>query len=305
MASDTYKLIEFVQAMLRRDDVAEGSRLHKVVVSHIVRGNKIGDEILTITVPQDPPQEWIENKAAQVLEQAGSEAVTLGTGPQTYAIHAYFSGEEKSRGRHVFTVVGANEEEGTISTEGPDAEGLVALSMNMARDFAHLGTAGIKWQLKALLEENERLRQTLQRRDQAIEGMQMERLKSIKVLEELQTMAVERDLRVRREQLKERILDQAADKFSVILPMVVNHLAGKKIFPETAANTLALKSFGESLKKEDFGVLQRQLSPEQYGLLIQVLTSVSKTADEPTPSDGEPNSLAEVSPATLRNGAAK
>ncbi len=304
--AETSKIADFMRSMLARDDVGP-TKLRKLVVSHIVRGNKVGDEILTISVPDAPTTDWLEDKATRIVEQAAAEALTLGSGLQRYAVHAFFDAEDRSRGRYVFACAGQDEgDDETISTEGPDAEGVTSMAMRHAEVFAQLGSRGSMHQLRALLEDNRELRRDIKDLNKEIREMHAERSKGLRLMEDLQTAKMERDLKINRERMKDRILDDAAEKVTLILPMVINHLAGRKIFPESAAHVLALKSFGESLKAEDFEALRSVLKPEKYGLLVSTLTSVSKTADEVPGAAGAdaPNSLATVSPATVaKNGA--
>jgi hypothetical protein len=179
------------------------------------------------------------------------------------------------------------------------------MAMRHAEVFAQLGSRGSMHQLRALLEDNRELRKDIKALNQELRDMHAERFKGLRLLEDLQTAHMERDIRLASEKQKAKILEEAVDKVSIIAPILINHLAGRKIFPETAANVLALKSFGESLKAEDFEALRNTLKPEAYGLLIQTLTSVSKTKDDAA-GDAPVNSLAAVSPATVaaaaRNG---
>lgn len=267
----TRKLADWIGENRDRGD----ARLVKLVCVHLVKGNRLGDELRTCAVPVDFDEEWQSATASKIVEQAADEARTLGSGIQRYAVQAWFDGLERPHGRHVFTVAGA-EDLGAISTEGTDDDGIKALLLRHTEFLTQLSTRTMAEQLQfmkgeitSLREENAELRR--------------ERIQNFKLIEEVHSQKAQQEIALRREAAKERLFTDGAEKLGLILPMVLNHWAGRKIFPENAANALTLKSFVDSISKENFDKMAGILSGEQMTLLFQLATSVSKPLeDKPT-----------------------
>lgn len=273
------KLADWIGEMLARGDAGgdTGGRLVKLVCCHIVKGNKLGDELRMVAVPAEPDEDWIAGAAQKITDQAGEEARTLGSGIQRYAVQAFFEGGDKPHGRHVFTMAGADEL-GAVGTEGPDPEGLVGQAMRHAEFYAQLNARGQVQQMQDLQQEITSLR-----RENA--ELRTDRVKSFKVMEEVYSLRAEREIALERERTKAKLLNDGAEKLSLLVPMALNHMAGKKIFPESATQALMLKSLVESIDKTTFDKLATVLSGEQMALFFQLATSVAKPADPPPPTE--------------------
>ena len=274
MSSEATKLVGFITEQLGREDV-DGKKLARLVVAQIVRGNKLGDEIRTVTVPSDgASDEWLEQKAKQIVEHAVEEAVALGAGIQRYAVQAYFGTDDKPRGRHVVVCAGP-EEDDAIGSEGPDETGLVAMAMRQAQFFATLASKSTLYQLKNQGEEIEALREEN-------ETLRLERLKSFKIMEEIYGQQAEHAASVRRENAKAKIFEDSAEKLQLLIPLAINHMAGKKLLPEHAGSLLLMKAWVDSINPDEFARLSAALGPEKMAAFVQLATSVSKAKPEET-----------------------
>lgn len=268
--TEARRLAGFLEETLKRDDVP--GRLCKLVVAHVIGGNKIGAEIRGVTVPDSVDEDWRTATASKIVEQAATEAVTLGTGVQRYAVLAFFEGDDKARGRHVFTCAGADEEE-SIGTEGPDETGLVAAAMRHTEFFAQLSARGQASQIRALLDEN-----TMLRKENA--EMRAERLKSIKAIEEIYSEQHRRAIETRMATAKAKMLEEAGDKVGLLLPLAINHMAGRKVLPETSTDTLLLRSFADTISREQLEQLAGVFRGEQLAAFIKIMTTVSTPAPD-------------------------
>lgn len=250
----------------------------KLVLAHVTKGNKLGDEIRTVTVAETGDESWAHDTAERLVDQAAREALTLASGAQRYAVQAYFRGsderpEDKSRARHLFTVAGSDISDGSVSSVSPDETGLVSLAQQNAQFFAKLASAQTMAQLNSQQEEIARLRKENT-------DLVRERLKTIQVMEELHSARAQRALDDRREETKARILEAGAEKIEMMLPMLINHLAGKQVFPENAAAMLMLKSWIERITPEQLQQMGMVLGPEQTAMLVQLGTTVSRMKPE-------------------------
>jgi len=273
-ATPARKLADWIGEVLQRSDT--GGRLVKLVCSHIVKGNKLGDELRMVTVPAEPDEDWMAAAAQKITDQAGEEARTLGAGIQRYAVQAFFEGQDKAHGRHMFTMAG-EEELGTVGTEGPDAEGLTAQAMRHAEFYAQLNARGQVQQMADSQREIQQLR---------VENMELrnERIKSFKLLEEVYSLRAKHELELETARVKSKVLSDGYEKLSLLAPMAINHMAGKQIFPESATQALLLKSFVESIDKPTFDKLSTVFNGEQMAAFFTLATSVAKPA-ESKPAD--------------------
>lgn len=225
----------------KRDDVP--GRLRKLVVCHVIKGNKLGDEIRAVSVPETPDEDWRDGVAAKIAEQANGEAQALGSGVQRYVVQALFEGDDKPHGRVIITVQGTDDDEGALDTEGPDAEGLVSQAQAQTRFFAAAFGRSSVAQIRTLQEQVDKL--TKENGE-----LRTERLKSIRVLEELYTARHERELETLREGSKARALEGAADKLGLLIPVAINHIAGRKLLPENSPERLIVQGLAQRLTPE-------------------------------------------------------
>jgi hypothetical protein len=277
--SDVRKIVEFVGEAMARDDAP--GRLQRLVVCHIVKGNKLGDELRTVRVPEVPSEEWILEAATKIVSGAATEAMQLGAGVQRYAVQAYFEGEkEKPLGRIVFTCAAGGDADdlGSIGTEGPDGTGLVAMAMRHSEFHATLAFKGQERREKSLMDENDRLRRQLLE-------LENERRKSWIAMEEVYGHQVERETARRSAATKDKMWSDLWERFSLLLPIGLNQIAGKTIFPQVATTQLLLKQFVEGVSKEDFDRWSRVLRPEQMAAFVELGQSVSQLAADPKTAD--------------------
>ncbi len=286
MKGETQKIVDFIGEQLARGD--DETRLCKLVICHVVKGNKLGDEIRMVTVPEPKiiDEEWAQGVATKILEQAAAEAVSLGAGIQRYAVQAYFGADAKSvndraTSRHVFVCQGAEDELGAIGTEGPDAEGLVSQAQRHSEFYARAFINGYISQIKTLQDELGQLRRENQQ-------LRAERIENFRIMEEVYSAKHQRDAETRRAEVTSRVFESSAEKVEMLLPLAINHLAGKTIFPESVGNSLLLKSFVESITPDDLARLGGVLRPEQMATLVNLGMSVSR------PKPDEPKAVAPV-----------
>ena len=224
--------------------------------------------------------------------------MTLASGIQRYAVMAYFGADEKPKGRHVFTCAGADETEGAIGTEGPDAEGLLAQMMRHTQFSFALATKTTHTSLQMLQHENSQLRGELER-------MRKERLDSFAVMEDVYSARHTRAAEDRRAELKAKIFEDSAEKVQALIPVALNHLAGRKVFPEALANDMLLRSFVGSISSDDLMKMGSLLKPEQMAMLIQLGQSVARMKPEDPAAAGAGASAQASDEMTHANGVAK
>lgn len=270
--SEESKVSDFLLETTKRDDVP--GRLRKLVVTQIINGNKLGEEIRAVTVPPEPDEEWAQTTAKKIVEHAVQEAAALRSGIQRYAVRALFENDDKFHGRHVFTVAGPSEDDDSIDTQGPDEIGLVSQSMDLTKFFAKEFSRSSIYRERSLVEENHQLR-----KENA--DLRAEAVKRFKLMEDLSSQKHQRDLEVMRETGTQKRFDRGAETIELLVPFAVNHITGRKLLPETAPETLLIKSLADKMTREEFSQITAVLGPERGAALWHLMQLVSKPAPAP------------------------
>lgn len=261
-------IANFLDEQIRRDDVP--GRMRKVVVCHIIKGNKLGDEIRAVSVPDEPNEEWRHDVAKKIAETVAEEAIALSSGVQRYAVQALFEGDDKPRGRVIVTAQGDREDGDALDTEGPDGAGLVTASMGQARFFA--AAFG-----RSSVQQIHSLEQQVQRLTKENEDLRSERLKSLRTVEELMVASHERAIENRREDFKQKALEDTVGKLGMLVPMAVNHMAGRKILPENAPERMLVRAFAERMTPAKLQALASSgaLDEAELAAFINILQSMA------------------------------
>ena len=272
----------FLEETLARTDVP--GKLRKLVVCHVIKGNKLGDEIRAVSVPDAPDDDWRTTTAMKIAEQIATEAISLSSGVQRYAVQALFEGDDKPHGRTIITAAGKDVDDGALDTEGPDGEGLVTQSMAQTRFFASAVIRTSSQQLLSLERQVDKL-------TKENEQLRTERLKSIRIFEELQTARHERELEVMRETSKARAIDQTVEKLGLLLPVAINKIAGRNILPENAPERMMVQAFAQRLTPEKLQRLATSGAFDDAELvaflsIIRSLAGAEYKPEAPPPTNG-------------------
>ena len=268
----------FLEETLARTDVP--GRLRKLVVCHVIKGNKLGEEVRAVAVPDEPSEEWRTQVAQKIAENVADEAIALASGVQRYAVQALFEGDDKPHGRVIVTAAGKDDED-AISTEGPDEAGLVSAAQRHTEFFAAAfgrlsvgATRSLQELVDKLTKENEQLRS--------------ERLKSIRVFEELQTARHEREIEMVREASKAKAFDSTVEKFGMLLPIAINKMAGRQLLPENAPERMMVQAFAQRLTPDKLQRLATSGAFDEAELVafLNIIQSLAgaKLADAPAPA---------------------
>lgn len=280
--SEVRKIGEFLADILKPDADREDDAIPvKIVVTHLIRGNKLGDEIRSIQIPANRSEDWPHATATKIYEQASKEAIALGTELQRYTVQVFFASEkgteDRPRQRHVMTATGDRKSLDDLTTEGPSPEGQIAQlqrHVEAATQLALKHTANTiedyRIEIRALRDENASLR--------------AERIRDFQAMEEVHSLQHTRAAEMRREDLKTSVIQSSIEKVQALLPMAVGHLAAKGMVPESVAQTLLIKQFVDCLTPSDWQALATVLPAEKIALLIHLGQSVSRMKPDPTPA---------------------
>lgn len=277
---------------LVRDETGKFSR---VLVRHIVKGNKRGEEVFYIDVPKGARDEWTDTTALEIYSRIQAEASTLG-GLQKYALYSYFSDDNEGHvSRHLIRIQGADEDEdgSDLNSEAPDKGGLTSQAMRHAEAYAKIQTGSQMSVLSAYQGIVTRL-------SAMCEKLMDAKLESIDVIEQLIGRKHEREIELMQAETKAKAIKDVAGKLGLFIPALANKISGQNLFPVQAnAVMMMVKGMFTSIASDEdrMSKLMTILSAEQAVAFMNVLEEVSKTVDDAgLPVDGPSNGAATRQP---------
>jgi len=268
--------------------------LTRLVLKHISVNDK--QEILhTIPIEESPDEDDLPGIANEIDNAAYADADGMG-GMQKYVVYAYSKGE-KPIGRLPFRVYcqETGEDGEPIESEPATPKGMIA----QAQRFSE---AAIRMSLGASGSIITQLQRTVARQAETIEKLTEARIELFDSLERVRSEANERDILRKDAELKAKIRKDAFDKFSLLVPLVINKLTGRKLLPEELSPVeMSLKQLAESITPEQMEKLRSSLSPEQLIVLGEFMLATQGekiTEREPkmlaSGNNGQSQALAET-----------
>lgn len=249
-----------------RSQLSVRSDVSRIALRHAGVGAK-GHDVESFQIPEGLTIETLPSFANEILGRAQADADGLG-GIQRYALQIYCG--DKSIARFAFRLRGQEDEfDDSISgEEAPTMRGL--LQQLMRHNEANtrtmtLGLQGIVGNLVRRIESQDRL----------IDGLVEKRHKDLEIIEEAKNEQHNRDLEAFLAHAKEERTDKMFEKLALLVPVVINKLAGQKIMGNDDPGLLMIRTFASSLSPSQLEQIQSGLSMEQRLVLFEILKSVS------------------------------
>lgn len=267
------------QVMVQRGE----GRCTRLLLRHVVQGNKVGNEVASIIVPEEWSDEWIQDSVNEIETSAHTDAGGIG-GPQKYMVFAFFErSEAKPLARFPFlehaSDEGSDEEGAELDTESPNARGLTAQLMRHNEALMRTSMMGITQIISTLQRQ-------VSKQSDTIEKLVEEKFNNLEMMENVLSKKQERDIELREAENKQKLLTDAAEKAMGLMPIVVNKLMGKTVMPAPSINDELLKSFLSSITPEQLDSLVSILKPEQSMVvmeLYQKLLQSKESGDSESP----------------------
>ncbi len=244
--------------------------LIKITVRHAASGAK-GLDVTSIDLAdrESISIDDMNSLSDEILSIAQTDADGQG-GVNRYVVYLHAKDEPRTVAKHPFKLRGIKDE---FDEEGGDEpatlKGLVAQQMRhteaMAKTMVH-SVQGITQIMARRLEES----------DRTISRIMEVNQKNQQLLEDARNEEHTRNMELLQFEAKETRKSQMFEKLSVLVPVVLNKLAGQKIMNADDPMVMMLKSFSESLSPEQMKSIQGTLKPEQAILLINIMKSTNQ-----------------------------
>lgn len=257
-----------IEKWLRRELTKHREKAIKLIIlRHATPGAK-GNDVETIDLSERTSLEIgdLQEIADDLCGRAQVDTDGMG-GIQRYVISLHPEGEKRAVGRYPFRLRANLEEFEEAGEEPANTRGLLSQLMRhneaLAKTMVH-AVSGITTVMARRLESS----------DNAISRLTEAQHRNMALLEEAKSEQHVRDMELLKENSKQERTDKIFEKLSLLVPVVINKLAGQKVFNSDDPSALMLKSFAESMSPEQFQKIQATLSPEQMLVLGQLLTGV-------------------------------
>lgn len=236
-------------------------RCSKFVLHHMGAAGKLGSEVFT--VPSDIPEESITSVAEEIFEAGEADASGVGS-TQSYVVLAFYGADKKPNGRFAFRAQADNDDiDGGEITEPPTPAGQVSQAMRHNESIMRTSSMAMGATFQGL-------QQMILQQSQTIENLLSDRFNTVELIEALTTAKHERELELLQEARKDETQRQLVEKFSPLVPIVANKIAGKPMLPAADPQSLMLSELFKTLKPEQLAAIQNTLTPEQAMIVLSL-----------------------------------
>jgi hypothetical protein len=243
-----------------------GGAVVRLELRHLAVGNAHGAEVDLEQVPEQVDAEWAAAAAARMHRAAGVDANGIGDGAQRYALHVYrANAPESSAARYAFVIaaVDLDERAAGFESEPPTATGLTAMLMRHleAKERVFVTTMGTL--IHGMRDRNESL-------EAENRELRASRLKTLELVEQVQSMAQEREIEAKRAEAQIEALRSVAGDVKLLLPALAARLSG--------AGKGAGAGGDADLAKSAITRLLGSLTPAQQAKIAETLTPAQQIA---------------------------
>lgn len=219
----------------------------------------------------------------EVIQAAQDDANNLHQGIQLYAVFAYYSKNHTYTPRRYFRV--ATEEEydpetsGADPSETPDARGLTAQLMRHNESLMKTSVMNTSYLIQTLMEENKSQRLLIHQ--QAAQSVEMGAL-----IQETLDNSTARRIAEREAETRQGMIASAFEHLKLLLPVILNKIAGQKIAPETDPSFNLLAALFEGMPQEQQQELVTKfLTPTQAAVFAEFIDTYEKRKRALTSAD--------------------
>lgn len=272
------KLKDWLSTQFYRHDDSLGPCC-KLICRHL--GNdgraKTGD-VFQIMVPNNEKvvnvdDDELEIMTNQIEASVLEDAEGIG-GVQKYQLLSYHTKVARQVCRYTFRQAGPDLDEYEDElTENATTKGHMGQMMRHNEALTRIAVMGAN---QALNLQN----RTISRQAELIENLLGKRIEEFELIENLQSQQHERDLATKAEENKQLRYQELFEKGKILLPVLANKIAGRKLLPEESDPMVeTLKSFAETLSPAQISDIMPKLKPEQQIALMEFLSAMHDKED--------------------------
>lgn len=226
-------------------------------------------ELVTERADIETSDEALTSLAGDLVDTIANDASVLG-GVQSYVIRMTEGGRDL--GRHAVRMRADEALTSTeaLSSEPASATGLLAQLMRHNEVTSRMLVLQATHSADTLRRENESLRERMS----AYERNQLE---AVRLQEELLSRKAEREIAALKAKTEAKQADVVTDTITLLVPTVVNRMAGAQILPEKSSPSWEMiKSFMRTITMEQIQAMRVFLEPPQFIALVELWKKVDE-----------------------------
>jgi len=262
-------LVAWIRSAKYDTNVSKGIPLKRLELVHY--GGRKEDTLYSL---DDITTETDENEAANtLLHHAERDAEGLG-GTQSYGIYAYYGDGKRPAYKHRFRLscVDPFGDAADIGSEPPTEKGITKQLMRHVEGMARINASS----MGGIIAHYEKTIERLQKRVETLESRELE---SKEAYEELLSLKQTRDIEKLQAESKEKRIDDIVGTVKMLLPSVVNKLAGKEVVPgATDPVRIQVEAVVKTLKPEQLSKMMNVLEPQQAAALMTLISDTLPNA---------------------------
>lgn len=249
----------------------EQGRCRKIVLRHLIateKANSIGEWVASA---------WTNNLVAladSIQEEAESDVENL-IGLQTYVLRAYYGDEIKpGPSRFLFRIESRQAESDSdmdpLGSEPANVKGMLSQQMRHNEGIMRLAIGTANQTHASILAMNRFLMER-------VEMLERGRMAHVEATEALLNQRNDREMEAKRLESSEKRKDEAFQKLQLLVPVLVNKIAGKKMLPEAGGSEMGqLQALLASLSVEQMEKLSMVLTPVQMTSILSFYEQMMK-----------------------------
>jgi len=221
-----------------------------------------GTPVDSFDVPPDFDGDQVGIMVDDILVRAQADADALGTKLQRYVLFALEAGK-KDGPRFAFRLRGEGDEDGEDGEEPATEKGLLSQLMRHNEALARMNTMMMGSAMGAMASR-------LTASEKHVENLLEQRFKDMRALEEAQSLQHDRDMQALITSGQEERKSELFKKLEMILPLVVNKIAGRNLLPAGPESNV-FDALANSLTGDQLSQIAQFLTQEQQVLLLSLL----------------------------------
>jgi hypothetical protein len=248
---------------------------YKFVIKHITVNKKANGDVGEVKVdPHIRENNGLDHLIDEICTMAQQDANAMREGVQTYGIFAYYRKSDFTP-RTYFRVAAEeafdqSENNGHDPSEPATERGHLAQMMRHNEALARLSVVNTQNLIETLMRDNASQRAVLEK-----QGAQI--MDAAALIQESLDNSTARRIAEKEAATKQELVGSMLEHVKLMLPVIVNKLAGQKITPESDPSFTLLASLFESLTREQQQRLFTELlSPSQAAVLAEFVDTYEK-----------------------------
>jgi hypothetical protein len=261
------QLAQELEEWIRRHAFHEtAGKCSKLVARHLTIDKKPQGDVISVPVVHDEGiGEDVTMLVSRIVEAIQRDANDQASGLQLYAVYAYYSEDKTFVPRKIVRVAADEEIERDVApSEPPTEKGLVSQLMRHMEANQRNTTVTVGYLFQTLQRE-------LSRQAEMNEKFAAGQVDMIALVQEIANEGHARRLAEKEQEQSLALKEGIFNHLKVAMPILMNRLSGKQVFPEANRGFMLMASLLETMTPEQQTLFRDSLAPPQLAILSEML----------------------------------